>query len=67
MIIIPKLGFYLNKNTGEVFIVDKVTAGQNEITGSSKGVTVISDYNTSDEYEYLGVNHIELTMRKYKG
>ncbi len=54
-VLIPKLGYYRNNATGEVFLVDYVCCGQNEIYGECNGVKVISDYNTKDEFEYLGL------------
>ena len=49
-----KKGFYLNIKTGEKFEVDEVKAGQNEVYGFCNGNKVISDYDTKDEFKYLG-------------
>ena len=54
--IMPKLGYYKNKTTGEIIMVDYVRCGQNEIYGECNGMRVISDYNTTDDFEYLGLS-----------
>ncbi len=49
-----KKGFYLNIKTGEKFKVNEVKAGQNEVYGFCNVSKVISDYDTKDEFKYLG-------------
>ena len=56
-VLIPKIGYYKNKTTNEIILVDRVRCGQNEIYGECKGVKVISDYNTTEQFEYLNSNH----------
>jgi hypothetical protein len=53
--IIPKLGYYLDLETGSTIVIDKVICGHNEIYGLMQGLQVISDHNTTDQYKYLGL------------
>ena len=54
-----KKGRYLEKNTGKVICVDSISCGQNEILGLCNGTVVITDYATTEQYKYLGLNKLD--------